>query len=161
MSYTITSAAYANAENTAVLIQTTINGAVLVSQQDRPDLWADLQTWVAGGGVISAYVAPSITQAMLDTMHNDAIVFVGDKTAASAMSMRAVLVILLDEINFLRERLRLQDDVVGAATTLANFKSGWATMAGNKPMPDRTKNQAKTAYNNKVNGGTVDHGLSD
>lgn len=42
MTYTILSAAYANAEHTAAVIQTQEAGAVLVSAQDTPQLWASL-----------------------------------------------------------------------------------------------------------------------
>lgn len=52
MTYTILSAAYANAEHTAAVIQTQEAGAVLVSAQDTPQLWAGL----AG---VEPYVPPS------------------------------------------------------------------------------------------------------
>lgn len=42
MTYTIHSAAYANAEHTAAVIQTQEAGAVLVSAQDTPQLWGSL-----------------------------------------------------------------------------------------------------------------------
>jgi len=42
MTYTILSAQYANAEHTAAVIQTQEAGAVLVSEVDTPDLWAEL-----------------------------------------------------------------------------------------------------------------------
>lgn len=42
MSYTILSAKYANAENTAAVLQTVEAGAVLVSQRDTPALWAQM-----------------------------------------------------------------------------------------------------------------------
>ena len=42
MTYTILSAAFANAEHTAAVIQTQEAGAVLVSEQDTPALWAQL-----------------------------------------------------------------------------------------------------------------------
>lgn len=43
MSYTITAAAYANAENTAARVETEEAGAVILTQEDTPDAWADLQ----------------------------------------------------------------------------------------------------------------------
>lgn len=56
--YTIESAAFANAEHTAVVMQTEESGAVAVSAKDRPALWLHLQSWVSNGGEITAYVAP-------------------------------------------------------------------------------------------------------
>jgi hypothetical protein len=55
MAYTIQSAKYANAENTAAVLQTTEAGAVLVSAADRPELWAAMQAW----GTPDTYVAPA------------------------------------------------------------------------------------------------------
>lgn len=42
MTYTILSAAYANAEHTAAVIQTQEAGAVMASERDTPQLWASL-----------------------------------------------------------------------------------------------------------------------
>lgn len=42
MSYTILSARYANAENTAAVLMTLEAGAVLVSLVDTPDMWAEM-----------------------------------------------------------------------------------------------------------------------
>jgi hypothetical protein len=58
MSYTITSAAWANEENTAAVLQTTEAGAVLASAE-RADVWAAFQAWLTGGGSPSAYDAPT------------------------------------------------------------------------------------------------------
>jgi hypothetical protein len=40
--YTILSAYYANAERTAVIAMTQEAGAVVVSERDRPELWAQM-----------------------------------------------------------------------------------------------------------------------
>lgn len=42
MTYTILSAAYANAEQTAAVLQTQEAGAVLASERDTPALWAQM-----------------------------------------------------------------------------------------------------------------------
>lgn len=44
MIYTILSAKYVNADNTAAIIETKEAAAVLVSEMDTPDLWAALHT---------------------------------------------------------------------------------------------------------------------
>lgn len=54
MTYTITSAAYANAEHTAAVIMTREAAAVLVSERDTPDLWKQMLDW----GAPAEYVAP-------------------------------------------------------------------------------------------------------
>lgn len=55
MSYTIQSAAYANPEHTAAIVQTREAGAVAISQRDAPDLWAAM---LKKGGV-TEYAAPA------------------------------------------------------------------------------------------------------
>lgn len=54
----ILSAKWANAENSAAVLQTQELGAVAVSA-DRTVEWAQFQAWIAGGGVPSAYQAPA------------------------------------------------------------------------------------------------------
>lgn len=54
MPYTIQSASYANAQNTAAVIQTVEAGAVLVSAVDTPEAWAAMLQW----GTPAAYQAP-------------------------------------------------------------------------------------------------------
>lgn len=55
MTYTIRSAAYANAERTAAVIDTQEAGAVAISQHDAPALWAAM---VQKGGVVD-YAPPA------------------------------------------------------------------------------------------------------
>lgn len=56
----ILSARFANADKTAVVIDTDSDGNVAISARDRPDLWAKLQTWIGAGGTPDAYVAPPV-----------------------------------------------------------------------------------------------------
>jgi hypothetical protein len=55
MAYTILSAAYANAERTAAVVQTQEAGAVVVSAKDTPALWAAMVSAAPPG----AYAAPA------------------------------------------------------------------------------------------------------
>lgn len=55
MKYTITKATYANADNTAALIITKEASAVLISQHDTPQEWAQL-----AGVQVGAFVAPKV-----------------------------------------------------------------------------------------------------
>lgn len=52
--YTVASAAYANADNTAMVIQTPECGAVLVSAADTPALWEK-----ASAGAVARYKPPA------------------------------------------------------------------------------------------------------
>lgn len=51
--YTPISAAYANADGSVVIMMTAESGAVMVSEKDRPELWAKL-----AGMTVAAYQAP-------------------------------------------------------------------------------------------------------
>ena len=62
MSYTILTAKYANADLTTVVIITQEAGAVAVSQQDRPELWAKLQEWIAKGNTPEPADVPSAAE---------------------------------------------------------------------------------------------------
>lgn len=66
---------------------------------------------------------------------------------------RAVAMVLLDEINNLRQWITSFKAAVAAATSFGNLQTRVAALAN---MPDRTPAQAKTAVTNKLNGGTVD-----
>jgi len=54
MTYTWLSARYANADNSAVIAKTVEAGDVVLSLEDRPEEWADLQAW----GTPDPYVPP-------------------------------------------------------------------------------------------------------
>lgn len=55
MSYTILSAQYSNAFNTAAILRTIEAGDVAASESDTPELWARLMAW----GVPTAYAPPA------------------------------------------------------------------------------------------------------
>lgn len=61
MSYTIQSAQYANEDNTAAIIMTDEAGAVLVSEGDTPELWAEMQAWGTPDAFVPAPTAPAKT----------------------------------------------------------------------------------------------------
>jgi hypothetical protein len=54
----IVSAFPVNIEQTAVILMTVEKGAVLIGQQDTPELWQKLQDWLAAGNAIPAYNPP-------------------------------------------------------------------------------------------------------
>ena len=61
--------------------------------------------------------------------------------------MKAVVLVLVDEINLLRGWITGFKAAVAASTSLADLKTRVAATAA---MPDRTREQAKTAIANKV-----------
>jgi hypothetical protein len=71
-------------------------------------------------------------------------------------ALRAVMGLVVDENNVLRQRLRDQDAAVAAATTLADLKARWAQVATAGPVPARTDAQAKTAATSRIASGSVD-----
>lgn len=66
---------------------------------------------------------------------------------------RAVLLIVLDEINLLRERFNDIATDVAAAVSLADLKTRWAARSS---LSDRTAAQLKTAAAAKLNSGAAD-----
>ena len=66
---------------------------------------------------------------------------------------RAVVSVLLDEINILRQWLAAFKVEAAASVSLADLRTRIATLPA---TADRTLAQAKTAIANKIDGGTVD-----
>ena len=153
MAYTITAAQYKSADNLSALLTTVESGAVMASQADRPALWANFLAWVAGGGAPAAYEAPP----SLNTMQrNEAIMAITSGISAHDKSLRCALALILDELNDLRKRDRDRAEDVAAAATLAALKTAWAARS---TLADRTLAQAKTAFDSKIDGGTLDSGM--
>lgn len=76
MTYTIISAAYANQEHTAAVLQTEEAGAVLISDRDTPDLWQQMLAWaltVEGGSepVPTAYTPANPFPALKPALQAD------------------------------------------------------------------------------------------
>jgi len=74
-------------------------------------------------------------------------------TDAGVKRDRAIMLILLDELNILRQRDRDRSADVAAATSLADLKTRWA---GRSSLTDRTVDQAKTAFQAKIDSGAAD-----
>lgn len=67
---------------------------------------------------------------------------------------RAIITVLLNEINSLRQWIVAFKAATAASTSLANLKTGVAALPN---MPDRTLPQARTAITTAINAGTVDN----
>ena len=73
-----------------------------------------------------------------------------------AKVLRAAKLVDLDEANRVRKRFRDQDAAVAAATSLADLKSRWATIAAAQPMSAVDIADVKTAIRNKIDAGDAD-----
>lgn len=70
-----------------------------------------------------------------------------------AKVLRAIVLLVLDEINTLRTRDRDRSADVAAATSLTNLQTRWALRSS---LADRTPAQARTAIFNKIDSGSAD-----
>lgn len=73
--------------------------------------------------------------------------------SSSAKLIRSILLIVLDEINILRQRDVNRSLDVAAATTLADLKTRWAARSS---LQDRTSTQFLNAVESKINSGESD-----
>lgn len=83
----------------------------------------------------------------------DADTIVQSNGGSLGKALRAEAAVLIDELNNIRQWIVAFKAQTALATNLANFQTRVAALPD---MPDRTLAQAKTAIQNKLNGGTVD-----
>jgi hypothetical protein len=76
-----------------------------------------------------------------------------DGSGSDAKILKAVVLLLIDELNALRERDRDRSTDVAAATNLADLKARWAARSA---LADRTGAQARTAIRAKLDNGDAD-----
>ena|ERR1043166_797591 len=69
------------------------------------------------------------------------------------MLERGAALVIMDELNVLRQRDVDRSADVAAATSLADLKTRWAARSA---FPQRTATQIKTAIQNKINAGDAD-----
>lgn len=82
-----------------------------------------------------------------------AIIQLNADTSPNSKFIRAIMLILVDEINLLREQFEALKAANTAASTYAGLKSG---IQGLPAMPDRTPAQARNAIQNKISNGSAD-----
>lgn len=75
------------------------------------------------------------------------------QTDPEGLSKRIIASILIDEINLVRKWTRDLKAAVAASTSLADMKTKVAAL---DTLANRDMDQAKTAYNNRADDGTVD-----
>lgn len=69
------------------------------------------------------------------------------------VTMRAIVLALLKEVNILRQRDRDRTTDIAASTSLANLQTRWAARP---PLADRTAAQAKQAVRDSIAAGEAD-----
>lgn len=90
--------------------------------------------------------------ALLTSLRNGAKTIV-DSLGSDAKVLRAVLLLILDELNDLRKRDRDRAVDVAASANLADLKTRWAAQS---TLSDRTATQARNAIKNKIDAGDAD-----
>lgn len=88
-------------------------------------------------------------QALIETTEAKNVI---DATDRNGIYWRAVALILIDEINNIRQWTGSFKAQVALASSLADLKTRVATLPN---MPDRTLQQFKTAYTNKIDNGNA------
>lgn len=113
---------------------------------------ADRDAWVDDGTAVTVDAGRKATlaAALLASLRAEAKAWLDDRRDALLKLLRAEALVMLDEVNLLRARLRAQDAAVAAATSLDNLKTRWAALAAAAPVPDRTAAQLKAAIKARV-----------
>lgn len=130
------------------------DGATIPVDTNNRD-YKEYLAWVALGNVIQdadpAPTPPTASETLAQE-RTDAIAK-GASSLPYSKLVRAVLLVVLDEINLLRQRDVDRSADVAAATSLADLKTRWAARSA---LSDRTGAQLKTTVANKINAGTAD-----
>jgi hypothetical protein len=101
---------------------------------------------------VDAAEVAAASQAVQDAMRVNGPILIDAKNTEAAV-LRAIVLLLIDELNSLRVWITSFKAATAAATTLANLQSRVAALAN---MPDRTAEQAKTAIKAKLEAGDAD-----
>jgi hypothetical protein len=121
LSVTITGARWANAESSRLLVITAERGSVLLKPEHPA--WSAAMAWIAGGGVVTPFVAPTPQRRLskadfVGRLTDDELAtLAGLLTATNAARRRAMWVFLLtDELNPDAAGIRaLLENLFGAA----------------------------------------------
>ena len=127
---------------------------------DGPGVVVTYQAWAteaqraAGAAVVAAF---DWSQAAHDLWLRDrrrlAASALLDALGGESALVRAVVLVLVDDVNDLRQWVTSFKAAVAAATTLADLKTRVAALAN---TPDRTAAQARAAVANRITGGGAD-----
>lgn len=143
------------ADRNAAALQALDDAAMQASVDGVSDL-ATLDTYEPAA-IANVGVLPT-AQELIDGLRAKAKAILGSATDARAKKDRAIVSILLDEINDLRGWITSFKAATAAATNLADFKTRVAALSN---TPARTMTQAKTKYETMVDSGKHDNGMVD
>lgn len=137
-----------------VINQTVIrlsDGAFIPNDSGNRD-WKAFQEWLLVPNVPLAADLPPTVQDVVADLRAGALALLDD-TASNAKKDRAMLLVLIDELNILRGRFNDLATDVAAATSLVDLKTRWALHTG---LADRNIGQVKPAVQNKISTGMAD-----
>jgi hypothetical protein len=97
---------------------------------------------------------PLTAQQMLDALRAKAAAMIDQAADAQAVKDRAMLLVLMDELNLLRAWVTSFKAAVAAATNLANLQTRVAALDS---LPQRTANQIRPAVQGKMTDGSADN----
>lgn len=132
-------------------VQRLSDGAFIPFSLGNKD-YSDYQAWVSSGNVTQAADPPPTPAQILADLRLSALAYL-DSTQGPSKAERAFILVLIDELNILRQRDRDRASDVAAATSLADLKTRWAVRSS---LADRDVTQVKPAIQNKINSGAAD-----
>lgn len=125
--------------------------ASLITQTGKTFNFVDQPTYEAF--VLAHQPAPLTPAELLALQRADAVNYLNKDPQAVSKLQRAILLVIMDELNILRQRDRDRATDVAAALSLSDLKVRWALRS---TLTDSTATQAKTAVENKLNSGASD-----
>ena len=132
-------------------VQRLSDGAFIPNDVGNRD-WKEYQVWVASGNVTQAADPPSTPAQILADLRVAALTYL-DSDQGPSKAERAFILVLIDELNILRQRDRDRSVDVAAATSLANLQTRWAARSA---LADRDITQVKPAIQAKITSGAAD-----
>ena len=109
--------------------------------------------WMVSDMATKKAAIDAINQAQIVPNNRVQAIATKDDTSQEGMRLRALILILLDELNVIRTWTRDFKIEVSQASSLANLKTRVATLPD---LTNRTLAQAKTAYESHINNGNAD-----
>jgi hypothetical protein len=122
-----------------------VNG-VPVDITGTPEATAIENEWAAN--------PPPTAQQMLDAFRARAAALIDQVQDVQAVKDRAILLVVMDELNSIRQWVTDFKAAVAAATSLANLQT---RVAATSNLPQRTANQIRPAVQGKMTDGSADN----
>lgn len=135
---------------TNLSVQRQSDGAGIPNDMGNRD-WKAFQEWLLTPGNVPGVADPPLTPAVILANEIAAAVDLYLNSAHPILKVqRGAALVTMDELNLLRQWLVLFKATVAVASTLADLKTGVATLPN---MPDRVATQIRTAIQTKITSG--------